>query len=69
MPDLDNWIPLAYISESSDTGDGAVDNYLANTDAKVYLDPCTVEALDVAKNKVKVHGIWVSATPLAKKVN
>jgi hypothetical protein len=68
IPDLQNWVPLSYISEASDTGDGKCDNYLANTNAKVYLDPCTVQAIDIPNNKVMVHNIWISADPLAKKV-
>jgi hypothetical protein len=68
VPDLENWIPLTDVTEAADTGDGACDNFLATTAAKIYLDPCTVEAIDAANNKVKVHGYWVKATPLAKKI-
>jgi hypothetical protein len=69
IPDLGGYVPLSDISESSDTGDGAVDNYLANTKAKVYLDPCLVQAVNSKTNQVKVHGYWVNAKPLAKKVS
>jgi len=65
--ELGGLIPLAHVSESSDSKDGKVDNYLANVYARVYLDPCTVEAIDAASNRVKVHGYWVNAKPLLVK--
>jgi hypothetical protein len=67
IPDLDAWIPLSGVTEASDTGDGACDNYLATTAAKVYLDPVVVEDVNASTNRVKVHGVWVKAGPLAAK--
>ena len=65
IPALGGYFPTKFISEY-DASDGAKDNYLANTNAKVYLDQCTVEAINIQKNLAKVHGIWVSATPLTE---
>ena len=65
IPALGGWFPLAYISEA-DASDGKLDNYIANAKARVKLDPCTVEAVDVKTNTVRIHGIWVSAVPLVE---
>lgn len=66
IPALGNgYFPLAYISEY-DASDGAKDNYLANDKARVYVDQCTVEAIDIPGNRAKIHGIWVNATPLVE---
>lgn len=63
--DLGGLVPLAHISEADDSLDGnAKDNYLETTDARIYLDPCTVEAVNASKNMVMVHGYWVKAEPL-----
>lgn len=66
VPDLGGLVPLAHISESTLTKDGKCDNYLANTNALVYLDTTTVQAVDVKTNRVMVHGYWVNAGPLCK---
>lgn len=66
VPDLGGLVPLAHISESTLTKDGKRDNYLANTNALVYLDTTTVQAVDVKTNRVMVHGYWVNAGPLCK---
>lgn len=42
VPDLGGWVPLANVSEASDTKDGNLDQYLANANARIYLDECTV---------------------------
>lgn len=60
---LGGWFPIEYVTEA-DASDGKKDNYLANTNAKVYVTRCRVEAVDVKKNRVKIHGIWVNPTPL-----
>lgn len=60
---LGKWIPIKYVSEA-DASDGRKDNYLANTNAKVFIDRCRVDDVNVAKNQVKIRGIWVDPTPL-----
>lgn len=67
VPALGGWVPCAHVSEAGDTKDGKKDGYLANLNAKVYLDECTVEALDTNSDQVKVHGYWVNAGPLMAK--
>lgn len=64
IPALGNGIPMTKVTEAGDTRDGKCDNYLANTNAKVIVDECTVEAVDKAKNRVKIHGVWVNPDPL-----
>lgn len=64
IPALGNGIPMTKVTEAGDTRDGKCDNYLANTNAKVIVDECTVEAVDKAKNKVMIHGVWVNPGPL-----
>lgn len=65
IPSLGGYFPTRFISEY-DASDGRKDNYLANTNARVYVDRCRVDAVNVAKNLVQIHGIWVSATPLVE---
>lgn len=65
VPEFDSFISLDYVSESPDSMDGNPnDGYLATTAARVYLDPCKVEAIDTKKNQIKVHGIWIKADPV-----
>lgn len=61
----EGYFPMRFISEY-DASDGAKDNYLANDKARVYVDQCTVEAIDIPTNRAKIHGIWVNATPLVE---
>lgn len=68
VPALGGWFPTKFLSEY-DASDGAKDNYLANDKAKVYVDQCTVEAINIPYNLAQIHGIWVSATPLTELVN
>lgn len=63
LSQLGGWFPIDYVSEY-DKSDGAKDNYLANTNAKVYVDRCKVEAVNVKSNLVQIHGIWVNPAPL-----
>ena len=63
LAELGGWFPIDYVSEY-DKSDGAKDNYLANTNARVYVDRCRVDAVNVKSNLVQIHGIWVKATPL-----
>lgn len=63
LSQLGGWFPIAYVSEY-DKSDGAKDNYLANTNAKVYVDRCRVDEVNVKSNLVQIHGIWVNAGPL-----
>lgn len=64
-PALGGPVPLKDVFESSDTRDGKCDQYLANTNAKVYLAECTVQKIDAARDLVYVSfGYWVKARPL-----
>lgn len=66
--DLGGLVPLAHISEAEDSLDGNTkDDYLATTAARIYLSPCTVEAINAKNNTVMVHGYWVNAAPLLVK--
>ena len=57
------WFPIRFVSEYN-AADGKKDNYLSNTNAVVFIDRCRVDAVNVAANKVMIHGIWVNAGPL-----
>lgn len=63
LAELGGWFPIDYVSEY-DASDGNKDNYLANTNARVYVDRCRVDAVNVKSNLVQIHGIWVNPTPL-----
>ena len=63
LAELGGWFPIDYVSEY-DASDGNKDNYLANTNARVYVYRCRVDAVNVSKNLVQIHGIWVNPTPL-----
>lgn len=65
LKELGGWFPIKFVSEY-DASDGKKDNYLANTNAKVYVDQCTVEAIDSKNNLTKIHGIWVKPAPLTE---
>ena len=65
LAELGGWFPIDYVSEY-DASDGNKDNYLANTNARVYVDRCRVDAVNVSKNLVQIHGIWVNPTPLVE---
>lgn len=65
IPALGGWFPTKYISEY-DASDGAKDNYLATTRAKVYVDETVVEKVDIKNNLVMIHGIWVHPAPLTE---
>lgn len=65
LPRLGGWFPTRFVSEY-DASDGAKDNYLANTNAKVIVDRCRVEQVDVANNLVMIHGVWVHPEPLTE---
>lgn len=63
IPSLGGYFPTRFISEY-DASDGRKDNYLANQKARVYVDRCRVDAVNVKSNLVQIHGIWVNPTPL-----
>lgn len=65
LPRLGGWFPTRFVSEY-DASDGRKDNYLANTNAKVVVDRCKVENVDVTNNLVMIHGIWVKPEPLTE---
>lgn len=65
VPALGGWFPTRFLSEA-DASDGKQDNYFATDKAKVYVDQCSVEAVDVARNLVMIHDIWVDPTPLTE---
>ena len=60
---LGGYFPTRFVSEY-DASDGKKDNYLANQNARVYVDRCRVDAVNVKSNLVQIHGIWVNPTPL-----
>lgn len=72
--ELDADVHLRDLGEASNSKDGAVDGYLANTKAKVYLKQCEVTAVDAAKNLVKVKGrntgleYWIKPDVLSKRI-
>lgn len=63
LEELGGWYPIKLVSEY-DGSDGSKDNYLANTNAVVYLDESIVTELDAPNNRVKINGIWVNSKPL-----
>lgn len=65
LAELGGWLPIDYVSEY-DNSDGSKDNYLANTNARVYVDRCRVDAVNVKSNLVQIHGIWVNPTSLVE---
>lgn len=66
---LGGWYPISQVSEY-DASDGNKDNYLANTNAKVFLDERIVQKLDIPNNRVLLdNGIWVNSTPLIEVKN
>jgi hypothetical protein len=67
VPDLGGYLPCSDVSEAADTKDGAQDDYLANTNAKIYLDPAIVTDIDIKNNLVQVNGYWVKASALKAK--
>lgn len=67
VPDLGGLVPLEDVEEANDTKDGAMDNYLANTNARVWLREMKVEAVDPQADLVKVNGYWVKPGPLCRK--
>ena len=60
---LGGYFPTRFVSEY-DASDGKKDNYLANQNARVYVDRCKVDSVNVKSNLVQIHGIWVNPTPL-----
>lgn len=65
IPSLGGYFPTRFVSEY-DASDGKKDNYLANQKARVYVDRCRVDAVNVKSNLVQIHGIWVNPTPLVE---
>lgn len=57
------WFPIKYVSEY-DASDGNKDNYLANTNARVYIDRVRVDA--IKPGLAQIHGIWVKTEPLVE---
>lgn len=57
------WFPIKYVSEY-DASDGNKDNYLANTNARVYIDRVRVDA--IKPGLAQIHGIWVKSEPLVE---
>lgn len=62
---LGGYFPTRFVSEY-DASDGKKDNYLANQNARVYVDRCRVDSVNVKSNLVQIHGIWVNPTPLVE---
>lgn len=68
LQELGGWYPIRLVSEYGGS-DGAKDNYLANTNARVYLDESIVTALDIPGNRCQINGIWVNSQPLIEVQN
>ena len=66
VPALGGLVPLADVDEAADTKDGKCDNYLANTNSRVFYLPKKVIAIDVANNLCKCAGCdyWIKCGPL-----
>lgn len=67
VPALGGEVPAADLTESDLTKDGACDQVLKDTNAKVWLTECVVEDIDEKTECVQVHGYWVKAKPLCRK--
>lgn len=65
VPDLGGWYPTRLLNEA-DASDGRLDQYLANDKAKVTIVQSTVQAVDVARNLIKINDIWVDPTYLTE---
>lgn len=63
LEELGGWVPIEDVTEY-DASDGRLDNYLANTNAKVFLTRTRVQQVDKGLNMCKVHGYWVPCGPL-----
>jgi hypothetical protein len=69
VPMLGGYVPTADLTEAPDSGDGnPKDDYLSNTNARVYLEVTKVLAVDATNNLVKVHDYWVKPDALGAKV-
>lgn len=70
IPALGGLVPLVHVYENKDKSkDGnATDDYLANTNAVVNLYETTVQDIDAKNDLVMIHGYWVKAGPLSKRV-
>lgn len=66
VPDLGGLVPLEDVDESQDTRDGKNDNYLANTNARVFYLPKKVVTIDAERNLCKCEGCdyWIKCGPL-----
>lgn len=68
VPSLGGLVPLENVTEAGDTKDGKNDDYLANVNARVTLNECTVQKIDAARNLAYVSfGYWVKCGPLMAK--
>lgn len=63
LKELGGWYPISLVEEY-DHSDGALDNVLMNTNARVYLTRSRVEKVDIPTNRCKINGIWVNCKPL-----
>ncbi|MGM9946982.1 M23 family metallopeptidase [Floccifex sp.] len=63
LAEIGGWFPIEYVSEY-DASDGKKDNYLANTNARVYIDRVRVDS--IKNGLAQIHGIWVKAGPLVE---
>lgn len=66
VPALGGLVPLADVDEAADTRDGKNDDYLANTNARVFYLPKKVIAIDAARDLCKCEGCdyWIKCGPL-----
>lgn len=63
LAQLGGWFPISMVTKVR-YSDGYNDNVLHTTNAVVYVNRIRVDAVDAAKNRVKIGGIWVNPTPL-----
>lgn len=63
LAQLGGWFPISMVTKVRNS-DGYNDNVLHTTNAVVYVNRIRVDAVDAAKNRVKIGGIWVNPTPL-----
>lgn len=65
LAQLGGWFPISMVTKVR-YSDGYNDNVLHTTNAVVYVNRIRVDAVDVAKNRVQIGGIWVNPKPLTE---
>ena len=65
LAQLGGWFPISMVTKVR-YSDGYNDNVLHTTNAVVYVNRIRVDAVDVAKNRVQIGGIWVNPKHLTE---